>query len=113
MAMTIVIAWTEDEQEIAPGQKPWRHDLGERPKLVDVKKPRAVVWVNDGSDADAAKAREYVKKAHPGTGQVFLYPTTEKDPLGKARRDVVTTWSTAVGRKHKHKPGVACAKCGV
>jgi|HubBroStandDraft_2_1064218.scaffolds.fasta_scaffold244596_2 hypothetical protein len=111
--MTIVIAWTEEEQEIAPGQKPWRHDLGERPKLVDVKKPRAVVWLNDGSDADAVKAREYVKKEHPVVGRVFLYPTTERDPLGKARREIMETWSTAPGRKHKHKPGVACAKCGV
>ena len=29
--VTIVVAWTEDTQELAPGQKSWRHDLGERP----------------------------------------------------------------------------------
>ena len=87
--VTIVVAWTEGTQELAPGQKSWRHDLGERPKFVDVKKPHAAVWTNQGTAADVAKAHEYVRKTNPGTGRVMVYPTTEKDPLGRARKDVL------------------------
>jgi len=80
---------TEDTQELAPGQKSWRHDLGERPKLVDVKKPYAAVWKNSGTAADVTKACEYSMKTNPGTGIVLVYPVTEKDPLGRARKDVL------------------------
>ncbi len=86
--VTIVVAWIEDTQDLAPGQKTWRHDLGERPKLVDVKKPHAAMWLNSGSVDDVAKARRYVKNDHPDSGRVFAYPTTEPDPLGRARREV-------------------------
>jgi hypothetical protein len=87
--VTIVVAWTEDEQELAPGQRSWRHDLGERPKLVDVKKPYAAMWRNRGTETDIAKAHEYSRKENPKTGRVMVYPTTEKDPLGRARKDVL------------------------
>lgn len=87
--VTIVVAWTEDTQELAPGQKAWRHDLGERPKLVDVKKPHAAVWANRGTPTDVTKACEYSRKTNPGTGLVMVYPTTEKDPLGRARKDIL------------------------
>jgi len=87
--VTIVVAWTEDEQDLAPGQRPWRHDLGERPKLVDVKKPYAAMWRNSGTAVDVTKAQEYSRKENPKTGRVMVYPTTEKDPLGRARKDVL------------------------
>ena len=87
--VTIVVAWTEDTQELAPDQKSWRHDLGERPKLVDVKKPYAAMWRNAGTEVDVGKAREYARKNNPVTGRVMVYPVTEKDPLGRARKDVL------------------------
>lgn len=86
---TIVVAWTEDAREIAPGQRPWRHDLGERPKLVDVKKVHAAMWLNRGGVADVDRARAYVRQTQRDTGRVFVYPLEEKDPLGRARRDVL------------------------
>lgn len=86
--VTVVAAWTEDVREIAPGQRSWR--LGERPRLVDAKKAHAVMWTNRGTRADAARARAYVQKEHPDAGRVFVYPATEEDPLGRARRDVLT-----------------------
>jgi hypothetical protein len=87
--ITVVVAWTEDEQKIAPNQKAWRHDLGERPKFVDVEKAHAAVWINRGTQADLAKAHAYIQKTYPATGHVFTYPVTEKDPLGRARRDIL------------------------
>lgn len=87
--VTIVVAWTEDTQEIAPGQRPWRHDLGERPKLVQAKKAHAAMWRNRGGRADIDKAHAYSRKENPDTGKVYVYPVTEKDPLGRARRDIL------------------------
>jgi hypothetical protein len=87
--VTIVVAWTEDMQDLAPGQRSWRHDLGERAKLVVVKKPYAAMWRNAGTPEDVVKARAYAKKENPTTGRVMVYPTTEKDPLGRARKDVL------------------------
>lgn len=85
----VVVAWTEDSQEIAPGQRAWRHDLGERPKFVDVKKPYAAMWANRGTLADLDKARSWVSREYPDSGRAFSYPTSESDPLGRARRDVL------------------------
>lgn len=88
-ARAIVVAWVVDEQEIAPGQKMWRHDLGERPKFVSVKNAKAVMWANSGSVEDLAKARAYAEKHHHGSGAAFEYPVSEKDPLGRAKKDIL------------------------
>jgi hypothetical protein len=87
--ITVVAAWTDDTQEIAPGQKMWRHDMGERPKFVDVKKPHSVIWANNGVEADITRAQAWVSKSYPDTGRVFVYPVTEKDPLGRARHEIL------------------------
>ncbi len=87
--MTIVVAWTTDAVEIDPKQKAWRHDLGARPKMSDVKEARAAIWLNKGTQADLVKATTWVTKGYPGSGRVFVYPTTEKDPLGRARKEII------------------------
>jgi hypothetical protein len=88
--ITIVTAWTEDTQEIAPGQKPWRHDLGERPRFVDTKKAHAAMWLNQGTRSDLDKANAWVTREYPDSGHAFAYPTTESDPLGRARREILS-----------------------
>jgi hypothetical protein len=81
--MQIVIAWTEEAQEIV---KLGRVDLGESHKFKTIRRPMAAVWLNRGTESDAAKARKYA--ANEGH-RVFCYEN-ERDPLAKARKDVMT-----------------------
>ena len=85
--MWVVIAWQEDARR-AVDWDTTRVDLGERPQWEDIKVPKAVVWVRTGTQADVVKA-----EAHAATldypARVFTYPSKEKDPLGRARQDIV------------------------
>lgn len=78
----IVVAWLVDEVEVVSSG---RRDIGERPTLRDVKVPRAVMWKSGGSEKDIEKAQIYAAKEGY---QVFVYPTSERDPLGRARREI-------------------------
>lgn len=80
----IVIAWTETIM-IHDGE-PWAADLGERPGMVEQVKPNALVWINKGTAEHLASAQKYA--AVEGY-QVITYDSTEKDPLNRARRDIL------------------------
>lgn len=96
---TIVIAWAMSER-VWDGE-PYRADLGERPGLVDVVTPRAAVWLNSGSRADFEKAKAYA--AEEGEGRVvFVYPENEPDPIGRAKRDVVSMTKRATTRRKRN-----------
>jgi hypothetical protein len=80
--MQIVVAWTEETQEVV---KVGRVDIGDSHKFKTVQLPRACMWLNKGTEADAEKAREYAaSEGH----SVFCYEG-EKDPLGRAKKDVL------------------------
>lgn len=53
---------------------------------------QALVWVNAGDAEDEKKARAYAKKEGY---EVFIFPTSEADPLGKAKRELLATWKAA------------------
>lgn len=89
----IVLAWKTAEQELTGD--PWRADIGERPKWKDVEKPHAAMWKARGREKDVEKARIYADNpSNNPTGlvghvRVLTYPTSERDPLGRAKRDVM------------------------
>jgi hypothetical protein len=83
-AVQCVIAWTEEAAEWT-GER-WAPDLGERCPLRLVKAPRAAMWLNEATPSDVEKARRHA--AERGY-RVFTF-TGEKDPLGAARRAVLT-----------------------
>lgn len=64
----------------------WRHDLGERPKMEEVPDPKSLIWLNEGTATDLKKAKAYARQEGYS---VFTYPTTERDPLGRAKKDVL------------------------
>lgn len=99
---TVVVAWADTDAVIV---KQGRVDIGERHTFKDVVIGKACIWKNVGEQSDVAKAFEYAAKENADETYedgryvtraetirrmyVFTYPTTEKDPLARARRDVV------------------------
>lgn len=88
---TIVIVWA-DLLHVWDG-KPFRADLGERPGTRIEKVAHAVVWLLAGSEDDVSKAIDYCEREnlriHDNINKRYVrtYPTTEKDPIGRAKRE--------------------------
>lgn len=80
--MQIVLARVDEDFKVVRER---RTDLGERPDMERVDKPVAMMWKNDGDAADVEKAKAYA--ATEGY-TVFTYKG-ERDPLGRAKRDVL------------------------
>lgn len=80
---TIVIAWTEEDQEIV---KHGRVDIGERHTFKAVTVGKAAIWLNDGDAADLEKARAY---AQANGYTVYTFPISDDDPRPAARLRVV------------------------
>jgi hypothetical protein len=83
---TIVLAWTEVGAEVVRQR---RVDLGESPIMREVIIPHAAVWLNKGTLLDVAKAQAYAARETDKAIRVLTYPTTERDPLGRAKADVL------------------------
>ncbi len=81
--VTIVLARIEIEQKIV---KHRRIDLGERHTLADVQVPVVIRWLQSGGKADIRAAKTY---AAANGYKVFTYPTTEPNPLDRARDDIM------------------------
>lgn len=83
---TIVLAWVLEDFEVVRER---RADLGERPITRRVLVPKAAVWLKRGSAADVLRAQTYADKETGYKIRVFTYPTNERDPLGRAKREVL------------------------
>lgn len=79
----IVLAKLVDDVELTG--EAYRADLGARPKTRDVKRAVALMWKMRGSEDDIVRARAW---APTEDYTVFVYPTAERDPLGRAKREV-------------------------
>ena len=82
----IVIAWVE-EVRVWDGED-YAVDLGASAKFNTERKPRVVVWLKRGHLDDLDKARAHAEAHHP-TGKAFSYTSLERDPLGRARREIL------------------------
>lgn len=83
---TIVIAWVDDSGRKQDGIE--MRDGEWRPKIVACQAAKAVVWLNEGSKSDILKAKEYAEKNLSGA-IVLTFPTTESNPLERAREAVM------------------------
>ena len=62
-------------------------DRNLHPEVVPDWEGKAGMWLNHGHDEDVARANDSLK----GEGYtIFRYPQSEKDPLGRARNEVVS-----------------------
>lgn len=94
-----MVAWKVDSSDVV-NHHLTRIDLGERHKTRPKVDGHAVMWVRRGTAVDVEKAESYARREaaeaakdpRSATGhghRVFVYPTTEKDPLGRARKEVL------------------------
>jgi hypothetical protein len=79
---TIVLARLVDDVEVVRQR---RTDLGERPVTRAVKRAEALVWLLRGNPDDAEKARAFADREG---WRVILYPTSEHDPLARAKAEL-------------------------
>ncbi len=87
--MIIVIAWmTMDGLELTGKQV--RYDgYNTRAEFRPAPLAKANVWLNDGTDADLQKAEAYLAREAPGASIVLTFPSTEEEPLKRARSEIV------------------------
>jgi hypothetical protein len=87
---TIIVAWLEndgcrilDEWERFDG-------ANYRRKVEVVPQAHAVCWVNGGTEEDRRAAEAYVAQdlTDKPRAAVFAYRAEERDPLGRARREI-------------------------
>lgn len=79
----IVLARTEEDYEVV---RPGQSDIGIPAKTRVVLVPKALIWLRKGTAADVAKAEAHARSEG---WRVFTYPTGERDPLGRAKKDVL------------------------
>lgn len=78
--VTICIAWTETV-EVYSNRRPSNQPIGSK-----VKVPYALCWLQSGGKADIRAAETY---AAANGYKVLTYPTTELNPLDRARADIM------------------------
>ena len=80
--MQIVLAWLDEDCVMVQAGQP---DIGRPHKFKVVPKPMACMWLNKGTEADLAKAKAYAER----DGRTVLCYENEKEPLQRARKDVI------------------------
>lgn len=83
----IVIAYTEAGIEVLDTFTTARGDgINAVSRTKEIVVPHAAMWLRRGTSADVKKA-----EAHAATtgATVFTYPTSERDPLGRAKSDIL------------------------
>lgn len=93
---TIVLAWTDEDGLQKTGRMVQR-DLNWFPEIESVRQGKAVIWLNEGTDADVDKAVEFARNCGHDHATVFCYPTSEQEPLARARQDVLKHAEKAKG----------------
>lgn len=107
---TIVVAWVipDGAREVVPGE--WERSWDgshyvEKTRAV----PRAMtaMWLNQGTAADVKRAKQYLVTDRPPEGAtfsgVFTYPTTEKDPLSRAKRDALAAFRKQTTKRRRSR----------
>ncbi len=79
----VVVAWTITDRRARRGDEP------HGPSVIEKTVPRACVWLRKGADEDVVKAEACMQDMYPETGRVFRYPSSERNPLKRAKLDVV------------------------
>jgi len=88
-APSFKVVYARAEEDFVVGRER-RRDLGERPEMIPVTVGKAGMW--SGKTPEPKLAETLAKATAYGDKEgyrIFVYPSSEKDPLGRARREVV------------------------
>lgn len=100
-AQAIVIARAE-MTGLQPTGKQTRFDgVNYRPEFKPAPEAKAAMWTNNGGPEELAKAQAHAEKEG---WKVFTYPTSEKDPLGKAKAAALEAHAKETAPKPAEKP---------
>ena len=90
---TYCIALARVVTDMVPDGEPYRADLGYGPTWISEERAVSLIWLNEGTEEDVAKAQSWVShKDQADQGwQVFTFPVNEADPLGAAKQKVLPT----------------------
>lgn len=113
---TIVYTWVENTGLAPTGEMYYDSSYGiHRERLKPVNVGKSVMWLNAGTAADVRAARAYAAQERASSGYdmsrfgyklwngVFVYPTTEKHPLARARADALAAYEKSLGKTRKAK----------
>lgn len=86
--ITVVLAWLVPDFIVV---KEGRRDLGERPTIKETVKAASVIWINKGTEVEIESAKRHIERTAKDYDQItfFVYPTSERDPLGRAKADLL------------------------
>lgn len=82
----IVIAWKTTDAEFV--EQVYIGGGEYKNVFKDVEKANACMWLNEGTQSDVTKARQYIAKEQIIRGKVFTYQG-ESNPLAKAKQDIL------------------------
>ena len=90
MMIQIVLAWTDMSGLEATGRQIVK-DMNYFPEFKPCVKAHAAMWLSKGTEADIEKARRHLEsiKGDYLSARVFVYPREEKQPLERARKEIL------------------------
>ena len=93
--MMVVLAYTDMTGLRQTGRMVQR-DLNWFPEMETVEEPKACVWLRRGTQADLAKASAHMDRDHADKIRraVYALPVNHRDPLGEAKRRIMTQANT-------------------
>ena len=93
--VTAVVAWVTMEGLQKTNRMERFDGYNYRPVFEACEQARALVWLRHAGPVDVAKARAYANQQAAEDdvvrAAVYTFPTTERDPLGKAKRRILET----------------------
>lgn len=104
----VMQAWITSESKW--DGEPYAADLGRQPNMIDVTVPHAVTWSRDTRPAMVSRAVLNLSDQGYKFVRVFVYPSTERDPGGRAQAEILSEYEEhqarpAPKRKAKRKGG--------
>jgi hypothetical protein len=87
-AVQVVVAWTDMTGMRPTGRLVKFDGYNTKPEFEPCEEPKAVMWVRKATADDIGRAHRHIARelADMPRASVYTFPTTERDPLGRAKQ---------------------------